>query len=47
MRFEASYDSSIKNVKPIDLLGILKDFPKIKVIGVNGGTTEKLFKNTS
>ena len=41
---EASYDSSIKNVKPIDLLGILKDFPKIKVIGVNGGTAEKLFK---
>ena len=41
---EASYDSSIKNVKAIDLLGILKDFPKIKVIGVTGGTAEKLFK---
>ena len=40
---EASYDSSIKNVKLIDLLGILKDFPKIQVIGVTGGMAEKLF----
>ena len=41
---EASYDSSIKNEIPIDLFGILNNFPKIKVIGVIGGTAEKLFK---
>ena len=41
---EASYDSSIKNVKPINIVGILEDFPNIKVIGVTGGTAEKLFK---
>ena len=40
---EASYDSSIKNEIPIDLLGILNNFPNIKVIGVTGGTASKLF----
>ena len=42
---EASYDSSIKNEIPIDLQGILNNFPNIKVIGVTGGTASKLFKN--
>ena len=41
---EGSGDSSIKNEVPIDLLGILNNFPNIKVIGVTGGTAEKLFK---
>ena len=41
---EASYDSSIKNVKPINIVGILNDFPNINVIGVTGGMAEKLFK---
>ena len=41
---EASYDSSIKNEIPINILGILKDFPNIKVIGVTGGTASKLFE---
>ena len=40
---EASYDSSIKNEIPIDLLGILNNFPNIKVIGVTGGAASKLF----
>lgn len=40
---EASYDSSIKNVIPINLAEILNNFPDIKVIGVTGGTAEKLF----
>ena len=41
---EASYDSSIKNEIPIDLLRILNNFPNIKVIGVTGGTASTLFK---
>ena len=41
---EASYDSSIKNEKPLNITGILKDFPNIHVIGVTGGTASKLFK---
>ena len=40
---EASYDSSIKNETPINLLGILNNFPNIKVIGVTGGAASKLF----
>ena len=41
---EASYDSSIKNEIPINIVGILNDFPNIKVIGVTGGTASKLFE---
>ena len=41
---EASYDSSIKNEKPIDIAKILEDYPNIKVIGVTGGMAGKLFK---
>ena len=41
---EASYDSSIKNVIPINLAEILENFPNIKVIGITGGTASKLFK---
>ena len=41
---EASYDSSIRNVIPINITAILKDFPNIKVIGVTGGTASNLFK---
>lgn len=41
---EASYDSSIKNEIPMDLLGILNNFPNIKVIGITGGVASKLFE---
>lgn len=41
---EASYDSSIKNVKPINLAEILNNFPNIRVIGITGGAASKLFK---
>ena len=41
---EASYDSSIRNVIPINITAILKDFPNIKVIGITGGTASSLFK---
>ena len=40
----SSYDSSIKNVKTANITGILKDFPSISTIAVNGGTATKLFK---
>ena len=40
---EMSYDSSIKNVTPIDIKSILDRYPNISVIGVNGGTANKLF----
>ena len=40
---EASYDSSIKNEIPIDIVSILKKYPNIKVIGITGGTAGKLF----
>lgn len=38
-----SADSSIKNVKPADIIGILREFPLIKVIGITGGKAKKLF----
>ena len=41
---EASYDSSIRNVIPINITAILKDFPNIKVIAITGGTASSLFK---
>ena len=41
---EASYDSSIKNVKPINLEEILNNFPNIRVIGITGVAASKLFK---
>ena len=41
---EASYDSSIKNEIPANIIGILEDFPNIEVIGITGGTAGKLFK---
>jgi len=38
-----SADSSIKNVKPADILGILQEFPLIKVIGITGRKAKELF----
>lgn len=38
-----SSDSSIKDVVPIDIEKILKEYPNIKVIGVNGGKAKSLF----
>lgn len=40
-----SDDSTISNVKVINLKKILKDNPSIKVIGVNGGKAKSLFQN--
>ena len=40
---DGSNDSSIKNVKPADILGILREFSSIKVIGITGGKAKKLF----
>ena len=41
---DGSADSSIKNVKPIDLEFILKKYPNIKSIGVNGKKASSLFE---
>lgn len=41
---EGSQDSSIRNVTPIDLKKILKEYPNIKSIGVNGKKASSLFK---
>ena len=41
---EGSQDSSIRNVIPIDLKKILKEYPNIKSIGVNGKKASFLFK---
>ena len=41
---EGSSDSSITNVKPADIVSILKKYPNIKVIGITGGTASKLFQ---
>lgn len=38
-----SDDSSIKNITPIDIARILKDYPNIKVIGITGKKAAKLF----
>ena len=38
-----SYDSSIKDVIPIDIVKILREFSNILVIGITGGTAKKLF----
>lgn len=40
---EGSADSTIKNVTPIDLQSILKKYPNIKTIGVNGKKASNLF----
>ena len=40
---EGSSDSSITNVKPADIVSILKKYPNIKVIGITGGKAAKLF----
>lgn len=39
----SSDDSSIKNVTPVDIEEILKEYPNIKVIGVNGKKASSLF----
>ena len=41
---DGSADSSIRNVKPIDLEFILKKYPNIKSIGVNGKKASSLFE---
>ena len=41
---EGSSDSSIKNVKPANIPGILREFSSIKVIGITGGKAKKLFE---
>ena len=41
---KGSSDSSIINVIPADIVGILNKFPNIKVIGITGGTASKLFQ---
>lgn len=41
---EGSADSTIKNVTPIDLKYILKKYPNIHSIGVNGKKASSLFK---
>ena len=38
-----SDDSSIKNVLPIDIKSILIKYPNIKIIGIIGNKTKKLF----
>lgn len=38
-----SSDSSIINVVPADIVGILHKFPNIKVIGITGGKAKSLF----
>ena len=40
---EGSSDSSITNVKPANIVSILKKYPNIKVIGITGGKAAKLF----
>ncbi len=39
----ASSDASIINIKPIDIESIVKQYPNIKVIGVNGGKAKQVF----
>ena len=39
----ASSDSSIKNVKPIDIKSILRTYPNIECIGITGGKAKELF----
>ena len=41
---KGSADSSIRNVKPINLKKILHDYPSIKRIGVNGKKASSLFE---
>ena len=41
---ESSYDASIKNVIPIDIVDILSKYPNIKSIGITGGKATSLFK---
>ena len=41
---EGSADSSIRNVTPIDLESILKKYPNIQSIGVNGKKASSLFE---
>ena len=40
---QASYDSSIRNVVPIDIEKYLKMYPNTTTIGVTGKTAQKLF----
>lgn len=40
---KGSSDSSIINVVPADIVGILHKFPNIKVIGITGGKAKSLF----
>ena len=40
---EGSADSSIKNVVPINIKDILKEYSSIKTIGVNGSKAKELF----
>ena len=40
---KGSSDSSIINVIPADIVGILHKFPNIKVIGITGGKAKSLF----
>lgn len=40
---DASYDSSIKNVIPIDIESILSKFPNIQAIATTGSLARKLF----
>ena len=40
---KGSSDSSIINVIPADIVGILHKFPDIKVIGITGGKAKSLF----
>ena len=41
---EGSSDASIKDVVPIDIEDILKRYPNIKVIGINGKKAQSLFE---
>ena len=38
-----SSDSSITNAKPIDIESVLRKYPNIKVIAINGGKAKSLF----
>lgn len=40
---DGSDDDSIRDVTPIDIESLLRDFPNIKVIGVTGKKASKLF----
>ena len=41
---DGSSDASIKNVVPIDIVGILEKYPNIKILGITGQKASSLFE---